>query len=98
MLYAGIATHYCESSSIPDLERALLHTTNANEVHTVINEFCPKIHLPFSLANNLKRINECFDASSVVAILNKLETDGSEWAKKTTKVTRHLHSYISNID
>lgn len=82
VLYAGIATHYCESSKIPDLENALLSTKNAKEIDTVINEFCPKIHLPSSLAKNLQQINECFDAPSVVEIINKLQKDGSEWGKK----------------
>lgn len=90
VLHAGIATHYCESSKIPELERTLLQTKSAKEVDTVINEFCPKIQLPFSLAKNLDRINECFDAPSPVEILNKLEKDGSEWAKKTTKVNFRL--------
>lgn len=86
-MHAGIATHYCESSKIPELERTLLQTKNANEVDTVINEFCPKIQLPYRLAKNLEQIDECFDASSVMEILNKLEKDGSEWAKKTIKVS-----------
>lgn len=85
-MHAGIATHYCESGNIPALERALLETKNAKEVDRVVNEFCPKIQLPYSLADKLERINECFDGSSVVEILNKLEKDGSEWAKKTIKV------------
>ena len=86
MLYAGIATHYCESSKIPELERTLLQTKNAKEVDTVINDFCPKIQLPYRMTKNLDQINECFDASSVVEILNKLEKDGSDWAKKTIEV------------
>lgn len=86
VLYAGIATHYCESSEIPDLESALLRTKSAGEVDTVINKFCPKTDVPFSLAGNLEQINKCFDASSVVGILKKLEADGSEWAQNTTQV------------
>lgn len=86
-MHAGIATHYCDSSKIPQLEHALLQTKNAIEVDTVLNDFCPKIQLPSRLARNIEQINECFDASSVVEILNKLEKDGSEWAKKTIKVS-----------
>lgn len=91
MLYAGIATHYCESSKIPELERALLQTKNPKEVDNVINDFCPKIQLPYSIAKNLDQINECFSASSMVEILDKLEKDGSEWAKKTIKVCHCFH-------
>lgn len=100
MLYAGIATHYCESSKIPELERTLLQTKSAKEVDTVINDFCPKIQLPYSLAKNLDQINECFDASSTVEILNKLEKNGSEWAKKTIKVNLNspIFQFIIHIN
>lgn len=91
MLHAGIATHYCESGKIPELERTLLQTKNPQEVDTVINDFCPKMQLPSHMAKNLDQISECFDASSVVEILNNLEMDNSEWAKKTIKVS---HSEI----
>lgn len=75
---------------MPQLENALMQTKNAQEVDNVINDFCPKIQLPYRLAKNFEQINECFDASSVVEILNKLEKDGSEWANRTTKVLRSL--------
>lgn len=86
MVHAGIATHFCDSAKISDLEYSLLHLNDPRNVENVINDFCPKIQSEFSLAQNLDQINECFDASSVEEILRKLECDGSQWAKKTTKV------------
>lgn len=97
-MHAGIATHYCESKRMPALERALLQTKNSQEVDRVLDEFCPNTPLPNNLAKNLNRINECFDGSSVVEILNRLEKDESEWAKKTIKVgaqiTLSMHRYL----
>lgn len=90
VLHSGIATHYCDSSKIPDLEKKLLHMDDANKVEEVINDFCPKIQSEFSLVKNLDQINECFNASSVEEILEKLEKDGSEWASKIFKVVLKL--------
>lgn len=93
-----MATHYCESSQIQQLEHALLQTTNATEVDDVINRFCPLIQLPFRLAKNMEQINECFDASCVMEILNRLEKDGSDWAKKITKVFHRFQLHVYKSD
>lgn len=84
--HAGIATHYCDSAKIPDLEQNLLHLDDANKAEEIINAFCPKTQSEFSLFKNLDQINDCFDATSVEEILEKLEKDDSEWATKTIKV------------
>lgn len=86
MLHAGIATHYCDSSKIPDLEHTLLQLKDSSDVDGVINDFCPKVQSDFILAKHLDEINECFDASSVEEIFLKLEKNGSKWAKDTIKV------------
>ena len=86
VLHAGIATHFCDSAKVPDLEHNLLHLENTNDVESLLNDFCPKIQSEFSLSKNLDQINECFNAASVEEILEKLEKDGSEWAAKTIKV------------
>lgn len=95
-MHAGIATHFCDSAKIPELEYSLLHLNNPRNVESVINDFCPKIQSEFSLAKNLDQINECFDASSVEEILRKLEYDGSQWAKKTTKVFQYYLIFFFN--
>ena len=88
MLHADLATHYCQSSQIPKLEKALLDLKDTKHVDDVINEFCSKPNSEFSLSKNLDQINRCFDASSVEEILTNLEKDNSEWAKQTIKVSK----------
>lgn len=90
VLHAGIATHYSESSKIPQIEQALLSLKNSNDVGEVIGDFCPRPKSEFSLSKHLNQINKSFDASSVEEILSNLEKDKSEWAKQTIKV------YLSN--
>lgn len=88
VLHAGIATHYCESAKIPELEKGLLELSHAKDVDGFINDFCPKPKSEFVLSKHLDQINKSFDASSVEEILSNLEKDNSEWAKQTIKVIR----------
>lgn len=85
-MYAGIATHYCHSSKIVDLEQALINLANVNDIEVVLNDFCPKQKAEFSLSKHLDRINKCFSASTVEEILSRLEDDGTDWARDTIKV------------
>lgn len=85
-MYAGIATHYCHSSKIGDLEQALINLNDANDIEMVLNDFCPKQNAEFSLSEHLDRINKCFNATTVEEILNRLEDDGTDWAQDTIKV------------
>lgn len=98
-LYGGIATHYCDSSKILELEKALIDLDNANDVENVLNEFCPKIQSEFSFAKHLDRINRCFSAPTVEAILKNLEKDGTEWAIDTIKVKllRFIDKHSANF-
>lgn len=86
MFHSGIATHYCDSANIPDLEHTLLHLDNVEDVKNVIDDFCPKPQSELSLAKHMDQINNCFDAKSVEEIVDNLECEGSDWAKKTLKV------------
>lgn len=86
MFHAGIATHYCESAKVPEIEKALLALKNTNDVDNVINDFCPKPNSEFILSKHLDQINDSFDATSIEDILSNLEKDNSEWAQKTIKV------------
>lgn len=88
VLRAGIATHYCESSSIPALEHALLNLKTETEIEKVLNKFCPVVSGEFVLAKHLKQINKCFGASTVEGILKNLAKDNSEWAEQTIKVKK----------
>ncbi|XP_017848257.1 3-hydroxyisobutyryl-CoA hydrolase, mitochondrial isoform X1 [Drosophila busckii] len=84
--HAGIATHYCESSKIAELETALLNCPDADDVPELLQKFHSKPEKPFSLQPVLDQINKNFAASSVEGILENLQNDGSDWAKKTLEI------------
>lgn len=86
-MYAGIATHFCPSDKIQALEQALINLENANEIERVLNDFCPPMDGEFSLAKYLEQIDTCFSASTIEEILLNLNSDGSDWAKQTIKVS-----------
>lgn len=87
VLSAGIATHYCDSTKIEDLEKSLLSLKNTDKVDSVLDEFCIKQNDgKFVLADKLDQINKCFDAPTVEKILENLKNDGSEWATNTIEV------------
>ncbi|XP_016979265.1 3-hydroxyisobutyryl-CoA hydrolase, mitochondrial isoform X2 [Drosophila rhopaloa] len=83
VFYSGISTHYCESSKIPELETALLNCPDADDVPELLQKFHSTPEKPFSLQPVLEQINKNFSADSVEGILENLQNDGSEWAKKT---------------
>lgn len=87
VFHAGISTHYCDSSKIPELETALLNCPDADEVPDLLQKFHSKPEKPFSLEPFLDQINKSFNASSVEEIISNLEKDDSDWAKKTLKVS-----------
>lgn len=88
-----MATHYCESNRLPELEKGLLNLQNAKDVDDFLNDFCLKPKSEFILSKHLDQINTVFDASSVEEILSNLEKDNSEWAKQVIRV--HIFIYIS---
>lgn len=92
VLHAGVATHYCESATIPEIEKALLELKNTKDVDSVMNDFCPKPKSEFVLAKHLDQINTTFNAPTVEGILSNLEKDGSEWAQNTIKV--YLNTFL----
>lgn len=94
VLHAGIATHFCASEKLPELEKSLLDVSNNNEIDEVLKKYCPRPDSEFCLKPHLEQINQCFGVQSVEEILQQLERDNSEWAQKTIKVT----FFISYID
>ncbi|XP_031625284.1 3-hydroxyisobutyryl-CoA hydrolase, mitochondrial isoform X2 [Contarinia nasturtii] len=90
VLHAGVATHYCESAKIPEIEKVLLDLKDTKDVDSVINDFCPKPKSKFILAKHLDQINKSFNASSIEEILSNLEKDNSEWAQQTIKTLRSV--------
>lgn len=96
VLHAGIATHFCDSSKIPDLENTLLNLKNTNDVENVISDFCPKPKSELTLAKHMDQINNHFTASSIEEIFDNLEHDDSKWAHQTINVFSNLN-FLLNI-
>ena len=74
LVRAGLATHFCPSDKLNDLQAALLalpHKTKPEHVRALLDAF-HKHDLEFSLAPHLKDIKECFTAPTLDAILDKL--------------------------
>lgn len=81
-----MATHYCESAKLPELEAALV-ANKAVDIPQILNSFCPHDNSEFVLQKYLKQINNCFDAPTIEGILNNLQKDNSDWARDTIKVS-----------
>lgn len=94
VLKAGIATHYCDSSKIAELETALLNCPDADEVPDILNKFNNPSTKPFALEPHLDQINKCFTGESVEEIIENLKSDGSEWATKTKEVCSSMYLII----
>ncbi|KAI9827796.1 MAG: hypothetical protein M1832_004285 [Thelocarpon impressellum] len=104
--YAGIATHYLHSSSLPDLEARLSELTFLDYatlpercaiINSTIEEYVTGLphDEPMTLAGGTRQaIDRCFGHSSVDAILSALEAEGTPWARKTLQ-TLHERSPTS---
>ncbi|KAI5790134.1 mitochondrial 3-hydroxyisobutyryl-CoA hydrolase [Geopyxis carbonaria] len=92
--YAGIATHYIHSSSLPDLEERLAELSfpdnmpekeRNNIVNSTIEEFVTG--LPggnFTLSGDIRQaIDRCFRFDTINKILEALRSESTEWAEKT---------------
>lgn len=96
VLKAGIATHYCESSKLSELETALLSCPDADEVPDILSKFNNPSAKPFVLAPHMEQINKCFGGENVEEIFENLKSDGSEWATKTLQVSEFGGSHCVN--
>lgn len=93
---AGIATHYCMSERLADLEGALCTCRNDADVQAALRWHCePESQRPTdALAAHKPNIDRCFAADTVEEILRNLETDGGDWAARTLS-TLHKVSPLS---
>ncbi|CAI5445536.1 unnamed protein product [Caenorhabditis angaria] len=82
--HAGMATHFVESSSLGDLQNNLTNLKNVTEsaVDKAIKSLEPSNIPEFSLSNHITQIKNCFGGRSIEEIIQNLEKDGSDWAKK----------------
>ncbi|XP_047349613.1 3-hydroxyisobutyryl-CoA hydrolase, mitochondrial isoform X4 [Vespa velutina] len=85
VFHAGIATHYVPSKRLQDLKDDLLKL-DTDDIEQILSKYQLQ-HLmnEFSLSPYIDKIEKCFSSSSVEEIINKLNNDGSEWAKKTVQ-------------
>ncbi|KAG5870110.1 hypothetical protein JTB14_022380 [Gonioctena quinquepunctata] len=87
---AGLASHYCQSKNLPELEEKLLNCSDRNEVLNILNTVCENNLPEFSLGQVRDKIDRYFSARSVEEIISRLSNDGSEWALKTIEILRKL--------
>lgn len=90
---AGIATHYCHSDRLEDLECSLLQCRSDADVQHVLDRHCePWLTEPpeFSLAFQQRQIDRCFAANTVGKVLRNLEADGCDWSLKTLDQLRSV--------
>jgi 3-hydroxyisobutyryl-CoA hydrolase len=106
VFYAGVATHYIHSSSLPALENRLAElrfkdydslTTRLELIDTTIEEFTTGLphDEPILIQGELRKaIDRCFSKNNVPDLLAALEAEEGEtkeWAEKTL-VTLHQRS------
>lgn len=90
VLKAGIATHYCQSTKLDDLEKALYECSNEQSIKETLRKFSTRDEREFTLAPYIEQINKCFSAPTIEGICEALEKDGSEWAQKTLKTLSRM--------
>ncbi|KAM3087272.1 3-hydroxyisobutyryl-CoA hydrolase [Clarireedia jacksonii] len=107
--YAGIATHYIHSTSLPGLEKRLAELRfkdyhsleeRAKLINSTIEEYCTGLphDEPILISGELRNaIDRCFGQESVADIITALkaeEGETKEWAEKTLE-TLHKRSPTS---
>ena len=86
MLYSGIATHYCPSDRLNEIEKQLLASapqgrTGIDQVLSAMKGLSPA-NQTSALQENRKAIDHCFSADSVLGIMERLEDLNTDWSKK----------------
>lgn len=90
VLKAGIATHFVDSKTLPQLEDELMKCQNTDNINATLKKFSVDDGKQFGLAPFLDKINHCFAADTVEGIYTRLEQDNSEWAHKTIKLLNKM--------
>lgn len=84
---AGVATHFVNSSKVPELEKALLDSNgNPKEVDAILKSFDENDDKPFVLETDLPDINRLFQHSRVKEIIHWLKEEETDFAKNTLKL------------
>ncbi|MHA1571539.1 MAG: enoyl-CoA hydratase/isomerase family protein [Alphaproteobacteria bacterium] len=86
-LYAGLATHFLDSGAMAGLV-AKLADADKSEAGIAAALGSEVAGNPSQLAKHRSEIDHCFGGGSVRAILDALDSSGSDWAKETAAVLR----------
>lgn len=86
----GVATHYCESKHLHELETELLQCSKTQDLERIIEKFDNKDIPEFTLQPILDKINYCFAPQTMEEIISRLEKDDSEWAKDTIQLLNQM--------
>ena len=85
--HVGIATHFVTSEETPNLLAELndMQTPCPDTVEKLLDEYhrkCFSASMQFSLQSHVATIESIFSGQSVEVILERLESEGSEWSLK----------------
>ncbi|KAK6516754.1 hypothetical protein TWF506_006643 [Arthrobotrys conoides] len=98
--WAGVATHYIHSSSLPDLQDRLAELEfndhddlqwRLKHINSAIEEFTTGLphNEPFKLAGKTREaIDRCFRYNTIDEIMQALRNEDSEWANRTINTLR----------
>ena len=80
-LWAGLATHYLESASLPEAKARMARGDDVEAVLTDLSVTPPEARI----TGNAKQIDTLFAPVTLEGIIAALEADGGEWAAKELK-------------
>ncbi|XP_034834260.1 3-hydroxyisobutyryl-CoA hydrolase, mitochondrial-like [Maniola hyperantus] len=86
---AGIATHFVSSKRLYELEELLTRCTNELEIQDLLSKFNEPPE-EYSFAPNIKYISNCFAASTVEEIIERLEKVQNESSMKTLETLHQM--------
>lgn len=79
-LALGLATHYVESSKLEALKADLIGASDPDQIPSCISAHASDPG-PSPLEPHRARLDDCFSAPTVEAVMERLERDDSDWAK-----------------
>jgi len=94
--HAGIATHFCASSQVAEVEQELLELADpsVSNVAAILDSHHAACKIdqekPFSLEEHMGLIDQAFDASTIEEILHNLEACDSPWALKQVQTIQKM--------
>jgi enoyl-CoA hydratase len=91
LIYAGIATHFVPSAALHALKEDIIASDGLDILQVLDSSAKPETGLDSSLCRHRMDIEECFAGkTSMLAIAEALEKNGSEWALQSLASLRKL--------